>query len=167
MSKMLKASVGLSLIGLGGSLLNMAAQMLLARAFGAGPELDAYFAALSVPLLGCGLVSGAIAYQVVPMLIYFDATGHPGVVLSHEDMLDDPKHHRFNVLMGSKKPPAASAEPRHVLLNEADGLEFVTLIDCGLVGVVRKPSILRMAGVVSWERRKEIQRKVRAYLGLG
>jgi len=96
-----------------------------------------------------------------------DTTGHPGVVLSHEDMLDDPKHQRFNVVMGSKKPPAASAAPRHVLLNGADGLEFVTLIDCGLVGVVRKASVLRMAGVVSWERRKEIQRKVRSYLGLG
>jgi hypothetical protein len=82
-------------------------------------------------------------------------------------MLDDSKHHRFNVLMGSKKPPAASAELRHVVLNGADGLEFVTLIDCGLVVVARKASVLRMAGSVSWERRKEIQRKVRAYLGLG
>ena len=35
-----------------------------------------------------------------------DATGHPGIVLSHEDMLDDPKHQRFNVLIGSKKSPA-------------------------------------------------------------
>jgi hypothetical protein len=96
-----------------------------------------------------------------------DATGHPGVVLSHEDMLDDPKHQRFNVLIGSRKPPSASAEPRHVVLNGADGLEFMTLLDCGLVVVVRKASILRRGGVVSWERRKEVQRKVRAFLGLG
>ena len=96
-----------------------------------------------------------------------DATGHPGVVLSHEDMLDDPRHHRFNVVMGSKKSPAAAVAPRHVMLNGADGLEFMTLIDCGLVCVVRKASVLRTAGVVSWERRKEIQRKVRAFLGLG
>jgi hypothetical protein len=74
-----------------------------------------------------------------------DATGHPGVVLSHEDMLDDPRHHRFNVLIGSKKPPSASAAPRHVILNGADGLEFVTLIDCGLVVVARKASVLRTA----------------------
>lgn len=80
-----------------------------------------------------------------------DTTGHPGIVLSHEDMLAD----------------RVSAESRHVLLNGADGLEFVTLVDCGLVVVARKASILRAAGVVSWERRKEIQRKVRAYLGLG
>ncbi|MDO8586391.1 MAG: hypothetical protein Q7T82_05065 [Armatimonadota bacterium] len=96
-----------------------------------------------------------------------DTTGHPGIVLSHEDMLNDPRHQRFNVLMGSKKSPAGSAEPRHVLLDGADGLEFMTLVDCGLVVVGRKTSVLRMGGVVSWERRKEIQRKVRAYLGLG
>jgi hypothetical protein len=96
-----------------------------------------------------------------------DTTGHPGVVLSHEDMLDDPRHHRFNVVMGSKKSPAVAGAPRHVILNGADGLEFTTLIDCGLVCVVRKSSVIRTAGAVSWERRKEIQRKIRAYLGLG
>jgi hypothetical protein len=96
-----------------------------------------------------------------------DSTGHPGVVLSAPDMLDDPKHHRINVVMGSKKSPAYPAEPRHVLLNGADGLEFLTLIDCGFVVVARKASILRLVGSVTLERRREISRKIRAYLGLG
>ena len=96
-----------------------------------------------------------------------DSTGHPGVVLSAEDLLQDPKALRINVLMGSKKSPAYPAEPRHILLNGADGLEFLTLIDCSLVVVARKASVLRLAGTVSLERRKEMQRKVRACLGLG
>lgn len=96
-----------------------------------------------------------------------DPTGHPGVVLSAEDLLEDPKAQRINVLMGSKKAPAYPAEPRHVVLNGADGLDFLTLIDCSLVVVARKSSILRLAGTVSLERRRVIQRKVRAYLGLG
>lgn len=96
-----------------------------------------------------------------------DPAGHPGVVLSPEEMLEDPKSQRFNVLMGSKKSPAYPAQSRHVMLNGADGLEFVTLVDCALVVVVRKSSILRLAGTVSLERRREIARKVRAYLGLG
>ena len=96
-----------------------------------------------------------------------DPTGHPGVVLSPEDMLEDARHLRVNVLIGSKKSPAYSAQPRHVLLNGADGLDHLTLIDCSLVMVARKTSILRLAGTVSHERRKEISRKIRAYLGLG
>ena len=96
-----------------------------------------------------------------------DAVGHPGVVLSPEDTLEDPRQHRINVLIGSKKSPAYPAAPRHVLLNGADGLDQLTLIDCSLVVVVRKANILRLAGTVSLERRREIQRKVRAFLGLG
>jgi hypothetical protein len=96
-----------------------------------------------------------------------DPTGHPGVVLSPEDMLEDARHQRINVLLGSKKSPAYAVQPRHVLLNGADGLDHLTVVDCALVMVARKPSIIRLAGTVSLERRKEIARKVRAYLGLG
>lgn len=96
-----------------------------------------------------------------------DEVGHPAVVLSHIDMLLDPKQQRFNVLAGTKKQPAQSAGAHHVVLNGSDGLEFLTLVDCSLVYLLRKSSILRLAGRVTPERRKEIQRKVRAFLGLG
>lgn len=96
-----------------------------------------------------------------------DPTGHPAVVLSPEDMLEDERHLRFNALMGSKKPPAYPAQPRQVVLNGADGLDHLTLVDCALVVVVRKASVIRLAGTVSLERRKELGRKVRGYLGLG
>jgi hypothetical protein len=96
-----------------------------------------------------------------------DSTGHPGVVLSPEDMLEDSRHLRINVVMGSKKTPAYPAQPRHVILNGADGLDHSTVIDCARVVVVRKSGIIRLAGTVSLDRRREISRKVRAYLGLG
>jgi hypothetical protein len=96
-----------------------------------------------------------------------DPAGHPGVVLSPEDLLGDPRHQRINVLLGSKKSPVYAAQPRHVLLNGADGLDHRTVVDCSLVVVVRKPSILRLAGTVSLERRRQIAHKVCAYLGLG
>lgn len=96
-----------------------------------------------------------------------DPTGHPGVILSGENTLEDPKQHRFNVLLGTKKPPAASTMQHQVLLNGADGLDHLTQVDCSLVYVARQTSVLRFAGTVSLERRREIQRKVRAYLGLG
>ena len=96
-----------------------------------------------------------------------DAVGHPAVVLSHEARLTNTKMERINVLMGTKKQPAEQAREHHVVLNSADGLEFMTLIDCAFIYTVRKGAILRSAGSVSHNRRKEIQRKVRAYLGLG
>ncbi len=96
-----------------------------------------------------------------------DTVGHPGVVLSHEDLLEDDKVFRLNLLMGSKKNPAQTAASRQVLLNGSDGLDFLTAIDCDFVAVARKAAILRHVGSVSFERRGEIRRKVRAYLGLG
>jgi len=68
--------------------------------------------------------------------------------------------------MGTKRPPAAKVLPHQVLLDQADGLEFTTLLNCSLVYVVRKNSILRRAGIVSHMRRAEIARRVRASLGI-
>lgn len=96
-----------------------------------------------------------------------DATGHPAVVLSSEGILGDAKLDRFNVVVGTKKQPAENAAAHHVILNGADGLEFLTLVDCSLVFVARKSAVIRSAGIVALNRRQEIQRKVRAFLGLG
>lgn len=96
-----------------------------------------------------------------------DTVGHPAVVLSHEARLTNPKLERINVLVGTKKQSAEQVREHQVVLNSADGLEFLTLFDCAFIYGVRKNSILRTAGAVSHNRRQEIQRKVRAFLGLG
>jgi hypothetical protein len=93
--------------------------------------------------------------------------GHPAVVLSPSDILDDQKQQRFNVVLGTKKQPAEQARGHHVILDEADGLEFPTLVDCSLIYVARKSSILRSSGSVTVHRRQQIQRLLRGYLGLG
>jgi hypothetical protein len=96
-----------------------------------------------------------------------DAVGHPAVVLSPPDILTDPRQQRINVLVGTKKQPAESAKAHQVVLNGADGLEFVTLLNCALVYQVRKAKILRTAGVVSHAHRGAIAVRVRAALGVG
>lgn len=96
-----------------------------------------------------------------------DRDGHPAVVLSSADVMSDPKLLRFNVITGTKKQPAEQAGNHQVILDEADGLEFVTLVDCSLIYVARKSSILRSSGTVTNHRRPQIQRAVRGYLGLG
>lgn len=96
-----------------------------------------------------------------------DAGGHPAVVLSPPDILEDDRQLRLNVLMGSKRVPAENAKPHQVVLNGADGLEFATLLDCSLVYQVRKASIIRHAGRVAHARRSGIAARVRAALGVG
>lgn len=96
-----------------------------------------------------------------------DAAGHPAVVLSPPDLLDDSRQGRINVLVGTKKQPAETVKAHQVVLNGADGVEFSTLINCALVYQVRKASILRTAGAVSHARRGPIAARVRAALGLG
>ena len=93
--------------------------------------------------------------------------GHPAVVLSPDDFLDDPRHPRLNVLLGSKKIPAERAKAHHFILDEAEGLDHLTLLDCSFVYVARKAAVLRPAGTVSPERRDGIRRRLRAALGLG
>jgi hypothetical protein len=96
-----------------------------------------------------------------------DAVGHPAVVLSPPDILSDPKQNRINVIVGTKKQPAETVKSHQVVLNGADGLEFLTLLNCALVYQVRKTNILRSAGVVSHARRGAIAVRLRAALGLG
>jgi len=96
-----------------------------------------------------------------------DTTGHPSVVISPPDILEDPRQHRFNVLVGTKKPPASKSKSSEVQLDAADGLEFSTLINATLVYQARKTSVIRTAGRVSYTRRGQIATKLRAALGLG
>lgn len=96
-----------------------------------------------------------------------DTTGHPAVVLSPPDILDDARQARVNVLVGTKKQPAETTKTHQVILDSADGLEFATLINCALVFQVRKANILRTAGAVSHARRGAIATRVRSALGLG
>ena len=95
-----------------------------------------------------------------------DQVGHPAVILSGPDILSDERHLRFNALVGTKQIPAARVLAHQVLLDEADGLEFTTAINCSLVYVIRKNAILRDAGKVSHARRAEIARRVRGSLGV-
>jgi hypothetical protein len=95
-----------------------------------------------------------------------DREPHPAVVLSCEEDCQDPRFLRVNVLYGSKKPPAAAAEPWQVLLNGADGLEFQTAIDCGIFYLVEKANCSSPVGTVGIERRRAIGRKINEVLRL-
>lgn len=65
---MFRSSFIVSLLAALGSVVSFVGQLVLARFFGAGAELDAYFVAISLPLTIAGLWGGILGYQVVPAL---------------------------------------------------------------------------------------------------
>ena len=95
-----------------------------------------------------------------------DRDAHPAVVLSCEEDCQDAEFLRVNVLYGSKRPPAAALDPWQVLLNGADGLDFQTSVDCGVIYLVPKAACSPTGGRVSLERRRTIGRKINEVLRL-
>jgi len=95
-----------------------------------------------------------------------DRDAHPAVVLSCEEDCNDAEFLRVNVLYGSKRPPAAALEPWQVLLNGADGLDFQTSLDCGVIYLVPKVACSAVIGSVGHERRRIIGRKINEVLRL-
>lgn len=65
---MLRSSLIVTLFGFLASLLAFLNQVMLARFFGAGEEMDAYLIAISLPLTLSALFSGVLGSQVVPAL---------------------------------------------------------------------------------------------------
>jgi putative peptidoglycan lipid II flippase len=64
--KTLRKSAVTSAIGIAGSLLSFANQMVLAARFGASVEMDAYVLGISGPLFVIGVAAGALGYLLVP-----------------------------------------------------------------------------------------------------
>jgi len=85
---------------------------------------------------------------------------HLAVVISCEEDCLDPRVSRINVLYGSKRQPAAALDSWQTQLNGADGLEYSTVIDCGLFYLVDKSACVSIMGRVSHERRRQIGRKI-------
>jgi hypothetical protein len=87
-----------------------------------------------------------------------DRDAHPAVIVSADEICGDERQQRINVLFGTKKPPAAQKRRYGVLLNGADGLDFVTEVDCGFVHVVAKERLAEIAGRVTLVRQREVIR---------
>ena len=67
-----RTSIALSGLALLGSLLGMLSQLVLARTYGIGTEIEAFFVATSLPLLVTGVCTGLASYHLVPVLARMD-----------------------------------------------------------------------------------------------
>lgn len=66
---MLRLSLIISVLSLSTSLVSFLNQLLIARFFGAGPQLDRYLIAVSVPTMATGAAAGLFAYAIVPVFV--------------------------------------------------------------------------------------------------
>jgi hypothetical protein len=95
-----------------------------------------------------------------------DRDEHPAIVLSPVEVAASPRVDRVNVIYGSTRRPARDLRPGEILLDEADGLDHLTVFDCLLFPVVKKAAISAVVGHVSSERRRHLHRTLVAALRL-
>jgi hypothetical protein len=95
-----------------------------------------------------------------------DRDEHPAIVLSPAEVACSPRVDRINVIYGSTRRPAQELRPGEILLDEADGLDHLTVFDCLLFPVVKKATISAVVGHVSTERRRHLHRTLVSALRL-
>ena len=85
---------------------------------------------------------------------------HPCVLVSCQARVDAKL--QVVVLKCSSMKPGQEREPKEneAVLDQADGLELRTLCRCDLLFTVDKSSLSRKRGQVTFERRREIGRKI-------
>jgi hypothetical protein len=95
-----------------------------------------------------------------------DRDEHPAIVLSPAEVSLSPRVDRVNVIYGSTRRPGHETRPGEVILDEADGLEHLTVFDCLLFPVVKKTAISAVVGHVSTGRKRHLHRTLVAALRL-
>jgi hypothetical protein len=105
----------------------------------------------------------------------FDFTeedSHPAVVLGHPDRLNHPQIERVNLLLCTTLRAQDATERaqrlkrNEVLLDQADGLDWLTIVKCDALYFVRKSGLYQRRGSVCLPRRAAIRRVVSAALYL-
>ena len=102
---------------------------------------------------------------------FTEENSHPAVIISNQDRIDNPHLERINVLLGTTlrgpaKERAARLKKTEALLDQADGLDWQTIVKCDALHFVKKSGLYQRRGEVSYFRRVEISRKMAESLTL-
>jgi mRNA-degrading endonuclease toxin of MazEF toxin-antitoxin module len=93
-----------------------------------------------------------------------EAGEHPAVIVSHPDRVA--RAPLVNVLYCASQRASRSPEKHEALLDDADGLDWETLVRCDLLYLVEKSRLHHLRGLVRPERRRQLAQKIVASLGL-
>jgi mRNA-degrading endonuclease toxin of MazEF toxin-antitoxin module len=85
---------------------------------------------------------------------------HPVVIVSNESRVQ----HKGRVVVLKcttlRSGDASKPDALQAVLDDQDGLELRTRVDCDLFFTLEKDKLTRRRGEVSWERRRDISRKM-------
>jgi mRNA-degrading endonuclease toxin of MazEF toxin-antitoxin module len=93
-----------------------------------------------------------------------DKGTHPVVLVSHPDRCA--RGSVINVLFCTSQRQNRPPHPFEVMLNGADGLDWETFCDCGILYSVRASDLRAKRGEVSRPRRVQIRAKIKALFQL-
>lgn len=86
---------------------------------------------------------------------------HPAIILSPSEVCSNADIHEVNVLFASSaRPVSRNLKAHEVALDQSDGLDWKTCVRCHRIHLVQKNELTRRRGVVSFNRRREIGRKL-------
>ena len=89
---------------------------------------------------------------------------HPGVIVSHDSICANDSISLINVLLcRTVRPPSRKPKSNEVYLNEADGLNWKTLVKCDFIFVFHKSDAGEFRGQVCAQHISEIRNKVRLF----
>lgn len=96
---------------------------------------------------------------------FTDEDTHPVVLISNDSRIGSANLERVNVLFCTtlRRPDRTRAEnlkKNEVLLDEADGLDWLTICKCDAMHFVKKSNLYQRRGIVSPARRVAISRKI-------
>ena len=86
---------------------------------------------------------------------------HPAIILSPDEICQNSAFQEVNVLLGVTCRPMTRPPKRYeVMLDESDGLDWKTAVRCDQIVFVPKEKLRYHRGAVSYNRRREIGRKI-------
>jgi mRNA-degrading endonuclease toxin of MazEF toxin-antitoxin module len=85
---------------------------------------------------------------------------HPAVIISNDEICRNNGIGEVNALICSSGRPNRLPKPIEELLDEADGLNWKTIVRCDRIYLLPKTSFSERKGVVTPERRHLISRKI-------
>ena len=91
---------------------------------------------------------------------------HPGVSLSPDARCQNPAFETVNILAGQSHRAQRPANALECLLYAEDGMKWETLVRCDFIWVAIKSELTQRRGAVTFDRRRDMGRKVISVLDL-
>jgi mRNA-degrading endonuclease toxin of MazEF toxin-antitoxin module len=85
---------------------------------------------------------------------------HPAVIISNDETCQNPDIEEVNALLCTSAKVNRSSKLTEVMLDESDGLDWITMVRCDRIYLLPKSKFQESKGNVTLERRSMVARKM-------